>query len=121
MVTAPALIHQLSGMLLLSSPESITAFGEAAAGYIALVHAVLGAVMVGWGVTILLVLLGPFRRASREAWLILSISLTAWFIPDTGFSLWSGFWQNAAFNTVLAVLYAIPLAATRGSCLKRDV
>jgi hypothetical protein len=28
------------------------------------------------------------------------------------FSLWSGFWQNAVLNSVIAVLFAIPLAAT---------
>jgi len=68
--------------------------------------------MFGWGVMLLLVLLGPFRRGSHEAWLTLSISLAAWFIPDTIFSLWSGYWQNAVFNTALVFLFAIPLAAT---------
>ena len=25
-------------------------------------------------------------------------TVAAWFIPDTTFSLWSGFWQNAVLN-----------------------
>ena len=59
----------------------------------------------------LLVLRGPFRRDPREGWTILAVSLTAWFVPDTIFSLASGFWQNAVLNAVFAVLYGIPLAA----------
>jgi hypothetical protein len=31
-------------------------------------------------------------------WLIVSLPLVAWFIPDTAFSLWSGFRQNAVLN-----------------------
>ena len=68
--------------------------------------------MFGWGVALLFVLLGPFRRGSREGWLTLTVSLLAWFVPDTAFSLWSGFWQNAALNAIFAVLFAVPLGAT---------
>jgi len=112
MVVAPSLTKQFFSLLLFSSPEAIGGFGEPAVSYVGLVHGVLGAVMFGWGVMLLLVLLGPFRRGSHEAWLTLSISLAAWFIPDTIFSLWSGYWQNAVFNTALVFLFAIPLAAT---------
>ena len=38
--------------------------------------------------------------------------MIAWFIPDTAFSMYSGFWQNAALNPVFVVMFAIPLAAT---------
>ncbi len=72
--------------------------------------------MFGWGVALLCILLGPFRRGSREAWLTLVVSLAAWLIPDTTLSLWSGFWQNAVLNVVLAVLFAVPLAATKNPC-----
>ena len=30
-----------------------------------------------------------------EGWQIIAVSVAAWFIPDTTFSLWSGSWQNA--------------------------
>lgn len=43
---------------------------------------------------------------------MIAASLLAWFLPDTGFSLWSGFWQNALFNLGFAVLFLVPLAAT---------
>jgi len=114
MVVAPGFTLRAFGLLYFFSAQKIAAFGEPAVSYIVLMHGVLGAVMFGWGVALLVVLLGPFRRGSSEAWLTLSLSLTAWFVPDTAFSLWSGFWQNALLNAVFAVLYAVPLVATRG-------
>jgi len=112
MMLAPGGARQLYSLLLYSSSQRISAFEGPALAYITLVHGVLGAVMFGWGVALLLVLFGPFRRGEREGWLTLAISLTAWFVPDTVFSLWSGFWQNAVLNLILVALFAIPLAAT---------
>jgi hypothetical protein len=115
MILSPDLIRQFFSLLFYASASSIESrFGTAAVAYITLVHGVLGAVMFGWGVSLLLVLLGPFQRGSREAWLILSVSVTVWFVPDTLFSLWTGFWQNAVINLAFALLFAIPLVATYG-------
>ena len=118
MVVAPGLTRHLFSLLVFSSSEHVTAFGEPAVSYIALVHGVLGAVMFGWGVALFCILLGPFRRGSHEAWLTLAISLAAWLIPDTTLSLWLGFWQNAVLNAVLALLFTVPLAATWNACNK---
>ena len=111
MVLLPSATQQLYNVLYFGSPQGNSAF-QPAAPYLKFVFAALGAVMVGWAVTLLIILRGPFRRRSREAWLAFSVSLLAWFVPDTTFSLWSGFWQNAVLNAVIAVLFAIPLAAT---------
>lgn len=116
MVLAPGLTRQIFGLLIYASPEGINAFGGAAVAYISLTHAVLGAVMLGWGAAMLCLVLGPLARRSFEAWLTLAVSLTAWFVPDTSYSLWSGFWQNAVFNCVFVLLFAIPLAATYRTC-----
>jgi uncharacterized protein YjeT (DUF2065 family) len=109
---APALARHSFALLLFSSSASLDALGQPAVAYITLLHAVLGAVIAGWSVTLLFVVLGPFRRGSKESWRIVVISLLAWFLPDTVFSLWSGFWQNAVLNAALALLFALPLAAT---------
>jgi hypothetical protein len=119
MVVAPNLTRQLFGVLFFSSPEAINGFDNQAVAYISLIHAVLGAVMFGWGTAILFIVLGPFSRISSEAWLTLVVSLAAWFIPDTLFSFWSGFWQNAVLNIVFIVLFAIPLVATYRMCHNR--
>jgi hypothetical protein len=112
LVLAPTLALKGFSLLVYASPDRIAAFGAEAAAYISLVHAVLGAVMFGWGVALLLVVRGLFSRGAREGWQIVAVSLAAWFIPDTAFSLWSGFWQNAVLNAVFIVLFAVPLATT---------
>jgi hypothetical protein len=99
-------------LLAYATPSRIDGFGESAVAYAGLAHAVLGGVLIGWGVALLGILAGPFRRGSRDAWLTVAISIGAWFIPDTGYSLWSGFWRNAALNLALGALFAIPLAGT---------
>jgi hypothetical protein len=115
MVIAPALTRQGFSLMIYSEADRIGGFGEDPASYIELAHAVMGSVMFGWGTALLLVLRGPFRRDLREGWTIVAVSLAAWFVPDTIFSLWSGFWQNAVLNAVFLVLFAIPLAATSRS------
>lgn len=113
MVLVPGLIKQGFSALVYSAPSAIESkLGTEANAYITLVHGVLGSVMLGWGVAMLLALRGPYRRREREGWLLLAVSLAAWYVPDTLFSLYTGFWQNAILNTVFAVLFAIPLAAT---------
>jgi hypothetical protein len=96
------------------SPRAASALDSDAAAYTAFMGAVLGAVMVGWAVLLLFVLHGPFRRMETAAWNMIAASLVAWFVPDTAFSLWSGFWQNAVLNTVMLAAFAVPLAATCG-------
>jgi hypothetical protein len=119
MVLAPGLTRRLFSLLVFASPETIDSFGALPARYIALAHGVLGAVMVGWGVLLLRLLFGPFRRGAREAWITIAVSLTVWFVLDTVLSLAVGFWQNAILNVVIAVLFAVPLGAAYRVCDRR--
>lgn len=91
MVLAPGLTRQAFGLLLYADSHRVTEFDPDAFLYISLLHGVLGAVMLGWGTALLLVIRGSFLRGSRESWNILAISVLAWFVPDTVFSLWMGF------------------------------
>ena len=68
LVVIPALGRQVFGLLLFSSPSGIEALGASATPYITLVHGVLGAVMVGWAITLLSVAIGPFGRGSWDGW-----------------------------------------------------
>lgn len=54
------------------------------------------------------------EQAAGEAmgWRIIALSVAAWFVPDTAYSLWSGFWQNAVLNLAFLILFAVPLGAT---------
>ena len=111
-VLAPGLTRESFSWLVYADVARTAGFGSEAVEYIALVHAVLGAVMFGWGLALLLVVRGLFARGAREGWQIIAVSVAAWFIPDTAFSLWSGFWQNALLNLVFMLLFSAPLAAT---------
>lgn len=114
MVLLPDVIRQFFSVLIYSTPDAIeTRFPADANAYVVLLHGVLGAVMAGWAVAMLMALRGPFLRGQREGWLLIALPFTAWYLADTAFSLRTGFWRNAVLNTVLAVLFAIPLAATR--------
>jgi hypothetical protein len=112
MVLLPGATQRLFNYMYLSSPDGSTPFAESAGSYITFISGVLGAVMVGWSVTLLCVLYGPFRRGQAEGWRTFALALVAWFVPDTSFSLWSGFWQNAVLNAIILLLFAVPLAAT---------
>jgi hypothetical protein len=108
----PALGTWLFGWLLFGSPSALTALGSTADAYLRLAHGVLGAVMFGWAIALLMLALGPFGRRSRLAWSAIAVSVAAWFVVDTALSLLTGFWPNAVLNSALAILFAVPLAAT---------
>jgi len=112
LVLLPAPMQRLFNLLYFSSSRANLSFGPAAVSYIQFVCAVLGSVMIGWSAALLLVLFGAFRRGLREGWNLIAIALVAWFLPDTAFSLLSGFWQNAVLNLAIAVFFAIPLGFT---------
>lgn len=112
LVLAPGFARAGFSLLVYGDAAQLDAFGPKAVHYIGLVHAVLGAVMFGWGLALLLVVRRLFVRGAQEGWQIVAVSVAAWFVPDTLFSLWSGFWQNAVLNLVFIVLFAIPLGAT---------
>lgn len=80
--------------------------------YIHLVQGVLGAVLIGWMVTILSVLMSGFRQKQRAAWRTLLLSILIWFAIDSGFSLLIAVPAHALFNTLFLALFALPLAAT---------
>lgn len=44
---------------------------------------------------------------------MLAAPLILWFVADSAFSLYTGFWQNVLLNAVLLLLFFIPLGATR--------
>jgi hypothetical protein len=120
LVIAPGLALQAFSLLVYSNPGHIASFGVEAASYASLAHAVLGGVMIGWGVVLYMVVRNLFAYGYRIGWQIVAFSVAAWFVPDTGYSLWSGFWQDAVLNTVFLILFAIPLWATKEMLQKNE-
>jgi hypothetical protein len=112
MVLVPDLIQQFFSLALYGTPLKLATFGEPAVSYLTLLHGVLGAAMFGWGVALTSILFDSFRQVKLAGWWGLALSILAWFIPDSLFSLWTGFWQNAILNLGFVLLYTFPLAAT---------
>jgi len=83
-----------------------------AAAYRAWVFGVTGSVMGGWGLLMVAVLRGPFRRREPWAWPALAVPLICWYLTDTTVSVLRGAMANAVLNTALLLLFAVPLAAT---------
>lgn len=108
----PDLMQQVFNLLLFGAADADGRFDATTVDYLEFVYGVLGAVMIGWGASLLLIVMGPFRRGEREGWNMLAVSLGVWYVVDSAFSVYSGFAANAALNTVFFVLYLIPLAAT---------
>jgi len=113
LVAMPGFTQQGFSLLVYASAAHLNTFGPEALAYISLVHAVLGSVMFGWGAVLMFLALGPVRRGSKDAWWMFVVSLLAWFIPDTAYSLLSGFWQNAVLNAGFALLFAVALGGLR--------
>jgi hypothetical protein len=112
LMLAPTWTRQGFSLLFHATPGHFDALGTEAARYITFIHAALGAAITGWGIVLMAVARGPFRRGTREGWLAIAASLTAWFVPDVVVSLWFGYWQNVVLDGVFAVLYAAPLIGT---------
>ena len=73
-----------------------------------LTASLLGAVMVGWGLTMV-----AAARAAAGASLARSVgaAVIAWYLVDSGASIAAGYPLNALSNTVFAALFFAPLAA----------
>jgi hypothetical protein len=112
MVIAPNLVQErLFDAMFFSSAQMQSILSNAAVSYILFTYRVLGAVMIGWMISLLFILVGSFRRGQREGWYAITGSIAVWFLLDSGFSILVGYWQNAVFNVIFFVLFIIPLAA----------
>jgi hypothetical protein len=77
------------------------------------IYGVWGATIAGWGVFLAFIAHYSFRRKENWAWRCMIIGLLVWFVLDTFLSLCYGVYFNAAFNTVLLILVALPIVFTR--------
>ena len=111
LLLAPGLARSGFSWLVFSDAAAIDSWPAAARGYVTLMHGVIGAVMVGWGSALWLLLRGPVD--ARRAWRIVAVSVAVWYVPDTLFSLAVGAVPNAALNTAFGLLFAAGLWLAR--------
>jgi hypothetical protein len=72
-------------------------------------NAMYGALMIGWGTTLLLAGRLAFRRKDAELLTILLAGLTGWLIVDSLFSLYFGVFSNVGVNVAMFVVFGFPL------------
>jgi len=73
--------------------------------------ALMGAVSLGWGFTVLF-LLPAIHGAGAPAWRGLTAAVVIWFVTDGALSAATGFALNIVPNTALAIAYFVPLLAS---------
>jgi hypothetical protein len=75
--------------------------------------ALYGAIMLGWGVTLLLIGQIAFKRDDTELKRILLIGLAVWLLAEGAASAWFGVWFNVGVDAAVLTLFAVPLIRTR--------
>jgi hypothetical protein len=109
---APRPMLSILSLIYFSSSDHFMTFAEGPQNYILIAHGVLGSVIFGWGLTLLFVVTGPFQRGSSEGWRFLALSLLAWSVSETMFSIVIGSTANLFFSLAFAGLFVVPLIAT---------
>jgi cation transport ATPase len=71
--------------------------------------AIYGAIMMGWGATLLYAGRLAFRRNDTELMKILLVGLAAWLIVEALFSLYLGVFFNVGVDIVVLALFSFPL------------
>jgi len=74
--------------------------------------AIYGAIMMGWGMTLLLVGRIALRRHDTELAKSLLIGLAVWLFVEAAFSARFGVWFNVGVDASVMALFSVPLVAT---------
>lgn len=108
LILFPITMLELFNKLFFPSMDVNRDFSVESKAYITFTQGVLGAVIIGWMITILSMLRYPF---GQQQWNTLTLSISMWFVIDSGYSLYAGVAAHAVFNVVFLMLFAIPLGA----------
>jgi hypothetical protein len=71
--------------------------------------AIYGAIMIGWGATLLFAGRLAFRRNDTELMKILLAGLAAWLVVEALFSLYLGVFFNVGVDVGVLALFSLPL------------
>lgn len=72
-----------------------------------------GAVMVGWGLSMLYVVNHPFKNREQWAWRSIFYPVLAWYLIDSGISAYFGVGFNVMVNSILFLQIIAPLLFLR--------
>jgi hypothetical protein len=74
--------------------------------------AILGAVTIGWSLTLMAVIQAANqleKRVSKFIWTGVTVSIVIWYVIDSSLSIATGFWLNAVSNTLISATFLIPV------------
>ena len=71
--------------------------------------ALYGAIMLGWGVALLLLGRLAFARDDKELKKVLVIGIATWLAFEAIASAWLGVWFNVGVDVAVGLLFAFPL------------
>jgi hypothetical protein len=71
--------------------------------------AIYGAIMIGWGTTLLFAGRLAFRRNDTELMKILLVGLAVWLVVEALFSLYLGVFFNVVVDVAVLALFSLPL------------
>ncbi len=78
-----------------------------------------GAVMAGWGSSMLFVVSYPFRHKEKWAWQCIFYPVILWYVLDTSISLYFGVIFNVIINSILFLQIIAPLMFLRNSFFEK--
>jgi hypothetical protein len=81
--------------------------------------AVLGAVTIGWSLTLMAAIQAANqleKRVSKPIWALITASIVIWYAIDSILSTATGFWLNVVSNTIFLTTFLIPI--TRSHVLR---
>ncbi len=84
-------------------------------GHFRFAMGLMGCISMGWGLTYLVVFKAAHHlpaAAATQFWRGITMAAGFWFVTDSFASIYTGYWINAVSNSVLAVLYMIPVLAS---------
>lgn len=73
---------------------------------------VLGAVMIGWGLTFWTAIYAANQlkpEAAKPIWIMLTGSLFCWFLIDSSLSIHTGYWRNVIPNVIFVTTFSLPV------------
>jgi hypothetical protein len=75
--------------------------------------ALYGAIMTGWGVTLLMAGRIAFKRNDSELKRALLAGLIVWLAIEAAASAWFGVWFNVGVDAAVLALFAVPLTGDK--------
>lgn len=82
--------------------------------------ALYGSIMIGWGLTLILVGRLAFRRRDAALLRALLYGVIVWLVIEGLFSAFLRVWFNVGVDVAVLILFCIPLAGQLRSAMKRE-